>query len=272
MNKESLNYDALIDILKTSHSLIEASQAIYKSSEDKYKQRIRLYCQKNNIDYNGLFLPKEEKHYYCKCCGKEILGPNKSQKQFCNHSCSASFNNSGRLHTAEEKIKISQTMQRNNPEFKGIYKDIKSVQRNNYAILPNQGKIYYCVNCNKTLVKKANKYCSKQCQKDYQYKQYISRWRQGLENGITSEYGISKYIRRYFFEKNNNSCECCGWNQINPYTGQIPLQLHHKDGNCLNNTEENLMLLCPNCHSLTENFGSRNKNSPIGRSKYYHKN
>ena len=24
--------------------------------------------------------------------------------------------------------------------------------------------------------------------------------------------------------------------------------------------ESNLQLLCPNCHSLTENFGSRNKN------------
>lgn len=29
----------------------------------------------------------------------------------------------------------------------------------------------------------------------------------------------------------------------------------------MNNKEENLQLLCPNCHSLTENFGSSNKNS-----------
>ncbi len=28
-----------------------------------------------------------------------------------------------------------------------------------------------------------------------------------------------------------------------------------------NNSEDNLQLLCPNCHALTENFGSRNKNS-----------
>ena len=28
----------------------------------------------------------------------------------------------------------------------------------------------------------------------------------------------------------------------------------------MNNSEENLQLLCPNCHSLTENFGARNQN------------
>ena len=37
------------------------------------------------------------------------------------------------------------------------------------------------------------------------------------------------------------------------------------------NAENNLELLCPNCHSLTENFGSRNKNATEGRSKYYGK-
>ena len=58
----------------------------------------------------------------------------------------------------------------------------------------------------------------------------------------------------------DNSCQKCGWHEVNPYTGIVPLQIHHIDGDCKNNKEENLQLLCPNCHSLTENFGSRNKN------------
>lgn len=58
----------------------------------------------------------------------------------------------------------------------------------------------------------------------------------------------------------DNSCQKCGWHEVNPYTGLVPLQIHHIDGDCTNNREENLQLLCPNCHSLTENFGSRNKN------------
>ena len=56
-------------------------------------------------------------------------------------------------------------------------------------------------------------------------------------------------------------CEKCGWGEKNPITNTTPLQIHHIDGNCKNNKEENLQLLCPNCHSLTETFGRLNKNS-----------
>ena len=53
-------------------------------------------------------------------------------------------------------------------------------------------------------------------------------------------------------------CECCG---INEWMGKpISLQLHHIDGNNKNNTIENLQILCPNCHSQTENYcGLSNK-------------
>jgi predicted HNH restriction endonuclease len=33
-----------------------------------------------------------------------------------------------------------------------------------------------------------------------------------------------------------------------------PLEIHHKDGSKKNNSEDNLDLLCPNCHSLTFNY------------------
>lgn len=36
--------------------------------------------------------------------------------------------------------------------------------------------------------------------------------------------------------------------------------MHHVDGNKLNNSEDNLLLLCPNCHALTENYCGRNEN------------
>ena len=35
--------------------------------------------------------------------------------------------------------------------------------------------------------------------------------------------------------------------------------------------EENLQVLCPNCHAMTDNYGSRNKNATKGRSKYFGK-
>ncbi|NOY98461.1 MAG: HNH endonuclease [Chloroflexi bacterium] len=34
----------------------------------------------------------------------------------------------------------------------------------------------------------------------------------------------------------------------------IPLELHHKDGDRTNNTLQNIELLCPNCHALTDNY------------------
>ena len=43
-------------------------------------------------------------------------------------------------------------------------------------------------------------------------------------------------------------CECCGMSE---WLGKpIPLELHHINGNHYDNRLENLILLCPNCHSL----------------------
>lgn len=92
---------------------------------------------------------------------------------------------------------------------------------------------------------------------DFQHKQYIDEWKQGKNNGTKGVYQISDHIRRYLFEKNDNKCEQCGWGEKNPYTNKIPLEIHHIDGNYKNNTEDNLQLLCPNCHALTNNFKSR---------------
>ena len=48
---------------------------------------------------------------------------------------------------------------------------------------------------------------------------------------------------------------------INSYNGKfIKLELHHIDGNNKNNKLENLVFLCPNCHSQTDNFRAKNKN------------
>ena len=44
--------------------------------------------------------------------------------------------------------------------------------------------------------------------------------------------------------------------------------MDHRDGNPDNNTEENLRLICPNCHALTPTHCGRNKGkAPDERSR-----
>lgn len=70
---------------------------------------------------------------------------------------------------------------------------------------------------------------------------------------------ISQHIRRYLLEKFNGSCSKCGWNKINVFSNTLPLEIEHIDGNYQNNKEENLDLLCPNCHSLTPTYKGANR-------------
>ena len=77
---------------------------------------------------------------------------------------------------------------------------------------------------------------------------------------MRGNYQISMHIKTYLYNKYKNKCALCGWSQINPYTNTIPLEIDHIDGNFKNNTESNLILLCPNCHSLTSTYKGANLN------------
>lgn len=67
-------------------------------------------------------------------------------------------------------------------------------------------------------------------------------------------------IRKKIFKEGlkENKCEICGLKEW--LNKPIKLQIHHIDGDHLNNELDNIQLLCPNCHSQTDNYaGKKNK-------------
>lgn len=115
-----------------------------------------------------------------------------------------------------------------------------------------------CLNCG-SLIPNRNVYCNNKCQGEYSTKITFTK----IENGDTSFY--SDTYKKYLIHKFGNKCMKCGWSEINPTTGLVPIQLEHKDGNSENNSLDNLELLCPNHHSLTPTYGALNKGN--GREK-----
>lgn len=62
-----------------------------------------------------------------------------------------------------------------------------------------------------------------------------------------------EYIKRFL--NGIPKCECC--NITNWQNKPLIFQLHHINGNHFDCRVENLQLLCPNCHSQTNNFSNR---------------
>jgi len=50
------------------------------------------------------------------------------------------------------------------------------------------------------------------------------------------------------------SCHLKTW-----FNGSIPLELHHINGDRFDNRLENLQILCPNCHALTDNHAGKSR-------------
>ena len=113
-------------------------------------------------------------------------------------------------------------------------------------------------------------------------KEYILKFNidtSGIEKRRTKSMTHTIYTKEFFIESLKNGtctlkpsrilkklieynikeyrCEECG---ISEWNGkEIILELHHKDGKHSNNKLENLQILCPNCHSQTENFRYKNR-------------
>lgn len=114
-----------------------------------------------------------------------------------------------------------------------------------------------CLNCGGE-INKGYKFCCHKCNKEFNRKKLFA----DIENGENaSDRSFKKYLIHHYGEK----CMECGWDKRNMYSGNVPIELEHMDGNSENNSLDNLKLLCPNCHSLTPTYKALN--TGMGRHK-----
>ena len=90
------------------------------------------------------------------------------------------------------------------------------------------------------------------------YKNHIST--EDILKGLYPDYQTYKLKKRLIDEGYiEDKCMRCGWSEKPKGSKYTTCELHHKDGNPHNHKEENLELICPNCHSLTDNYRSKNR-------------
>jgi len=85
--------------------------------------------------------------------------------------------------------------------------------------------------------------------------QYIKKKGSSMDFGFDDEKESNRKIRkpinpklkRELLERANNSCQHCG-------NSNAKLHIHHIDKNPSNNSKNNLIVLCPTCHSIAESL------------------
>ena len=169
----------------------------------------------------------------CFTC-KKVMPYKKRYNKFCNHSCAAKTTNIG-LIRARDGRRYRQTE---------------------------------CLSCGMQTTNP--KYCNSKCAGVYRSTVLLENWKNGTISGLDKTLGIvSQWVKNYLRKKYDNKCYLCGWSEINPHTGKVPLVADHIDGNWKNNRENNLRLICPNCDSLQATYGGANKGN--GRGMRYKK-
>lgn len=163
---------------------------------------------------------------YCSNCNNEVnrKPKTKTNNVFCNKSCAAIFNNS-------------------------LYQKRKAIK-----------EYLNCIECGKKLKYSQFKCCSRECNAFNKCKISFDKWIKGEISGGDKYGQLLASIRLQLIKKAEYKCTKCGWNSPNIITGLPILCVDHIDGNWKNNRPDNLQVICYNCHTLTENFGSLNKN------------
>ncbi|MFD0199987.1 HNH endonuclease [Saccharothrix carnea] len=103
-------------------------------------------------------------------------------------------------------------------------------------------------------------YCTWECFNEDRYERtgsfatWLAKWTSGLITGTGEDGRPDHRVRQALVFLRGQRCEECGWNQVNPVSGRVPLHVDHITGDRSRNRPDEVRLLCPNCHSLTPNY------------------
>lgn len=103
-------------------------------------------------------------------------------------------------------------------------------------------------------------YCSWDCFNEDRYERtgtfarWFAAWQAGENSGTREDGSPDWRVRQALVLLRGQRCEECGWAEVNPVSGRVPLHVDHVDGDRTKNRPEDVRLLCPNCHALTPNY------------------
>lgn len=158
----------------------------------------------------------------CENCGKEHDGSWGSGR-FCSKSCAVAFGNKKRIRTKETNEKISN----------GVKKYYKEHKINYEYVCEKCGEKFFTEHKIKNGV---HIHCNK-CKRKIIRIQDI--------NSLTSIKDLSKRTVSKILNRANKGCSICGWNES---TCDIHHIIERKNGGT--NDNNNLIIVCPNCHRV----------------------
>lgn len=221
-------------------------------------------AQQVGFDFEIYKQRKEKPKKYCLQCGKELT--KQTQKSFCCRSCAITYNNHHSIKKEETRKKISESLKFFNKKIRGLKEKTNESREQIYKKIKKESIKYNCLQCGKEINK--GKFCSNKCSTEYRKNIILQKWLKN-EYIINGNCPLTKTIKEFLLKRNNYKCEECGFEGYNRKTGNTILQFHHKDGDSSNNSPENIQVLCPNCHAMTENYMALNKGHSA-RDKRFH--
>ncbi len=127
----------------------------------------------------------------------------------------------------------------------------------------SKSKIWKCRNCNAAFFHHKNKrdthFCSRECYNAWRRIESVNKILDQLDQGTYSPTHNLRMIKKCLISRYWEVCQNC--KQSKHIWLPIPLEVHHKDWDSINHRIDNLMLICPNCHTFTDNYKSKNKSS-----------